>query len=476
MRSSLPRYPAYKDSGVPWLGIVPEHWDLKRAKWLFQKIDRTTRPQDRVVTCFRDGIVTLRENRRIRGFTESLKEIGYQGVRRGDLVIHAMDAFAGAVGVSDSDGKCTPVYSVCRPHRQVSAHFYAHIVREMARSQWITALAKGIRERSTDFRFDGFAAQLLPVPPKHEQDALARFLDHVDRRIRRYIRAKRRLIALLNEQKQVLIHRAVTRGLDSSVRLKPSGVEWLGEVPEHWEVKRMKELVKESVAGPYGSSLTKAMYTRHGYRVYGQQQVISDDFNIGDYYISPERFAQMQRYQVFPGDVLVSVMGTVGRVAVVPESAEPGIINPRLVRYRPDESQVQARYLQLAMQGSTSQAQLREAAKGTTMEGLNMQILGKLMLVIPPLKEQGTILYEWHDNSYVLTSAEARVRREINLLHEYRTRLIADVVTGKLDVREAAARLPEEPGETDFSSAEEVAIGDTDERAALAASTVDFNA
>ena len=218
----------------------------------------------------------------------------------------------------------------------------------------------------------------------------------------------------------------------------------MGDVPEHWEVLRLKSLVTEAVAGPYGSSLTKAMYTRQGYRVYGQQQVIPDDFTIGDYYISAEQFSQMQRYRVFTGDVLVSVMGTVGRVAVVPENAEPGIINPRLVRYLPDTTRVKPRYLQLAMQGTTSQVQLREAAKGTTMEGLNMQILGKLMLAIPPLGEQDAILNEWYTKSEVLVSTENSFRSEISLLREYRTCLIADIVTGKLDVREAVANLPEE--------------------------------
>src|SRR6266516_4686807 len=112
-------------------------------------MDRPVNESDEVVTCFRDGVVTLRKNRRVRGFTEALKEIGYQGVSRGDLVIHAMDAFAGAVGVSNADGKGSPVYSVCEPTSDANAYYYAFVVREMARSQWILALAKGIRERST---------------------------------------------------------------------------------------------------------------------------------------------------------------------------------------------------------------------------------------------------------------------------------------------------------------------------------------
>ena len=105
-----------KDSGVEWIGQVPEHWDVQRSKFIFKKIERKVNEEDQIVTCFRDGQVTLRANRRTEGFTNALKEHGYQGIRKGDLVIHAMDAFAGAIGISDSDGKATPVYSVCLPH------------------------------------------------------------------------------------------------------------------------------------------------------------------------------------------------------------------------------------------------------------------------------------------------------------------------------------------------------------------------
>ena len=186
--------------------------------------------------------MTLRKNRRLRGFTEAYFEFGYQGIRNGDLVIHAMDAFAGAVGVSDSDGKGTPVYAVCQPRPGANAYYYASIVREMSRALWIQALSRGIRERSTDFRYEAFADQRVPIPLPDEQDAIVRFLDHANGRIERAIRAKKKLIALLNEQKQAIIHRAVTRGLDPYVPLKPSGIPWLGDIPKHWEVMRLKFL------------------------------------------------------------------------------------------------------------------------------------------------------------------------------------------------------------------------------------------
>ncbi len=160
-----------------------------------------------------------------------------------------MDAFAGAIGIADSDGKGSPVYSVCKPRPQVNAYFYAYILREMARIGWIQALAKGIRERSSDFRYTDFAWQLVPLPPFSEQTAIVRFLDHANRRIRRYIRAKQKLIALLEEQKQAIIHKAVTGQIDVRTgephpSYKDSGVEWLGEVPAHWELRRVKQVAQ----------------------------------------------------------------------------------------------------------------------------------------------------------------------------------------------------------------------------------------
>ncbi len=219
MIEGLKPYAEYKESEIPWAPAIPSSWQTERAKRLFTKMQRPVRPDDDVVTCFRDGRVTLRRNRRLRGFTEATVFSGYQGIRKGDLVIHGMDAFAGAIGVSDSDGKGTPVYNVCEPGPGVIASYYAHTVREMSRSQWILALAKGIRERSTDFRYEMFGNQIVPLPPPDEQAAIVRFLDHANRKIDGFIRAKRKLIGLLNEQKQAIIHRAVT-GKDEIRRMK----------------------------------------------------------------------------------------------------------------------------------------------------------------------------------------------------------------------------------------------------------------
>ena len=208
-----------KDSGVEWIGQVPEHWDVQRSKFIFKKIERKVNEEDQIVTCFRDGQVTLRANRRTEGFTNALKEHGYQGIRKGDLVFHGMDAFAGAIGISDSDGKATPVYSVCLPHdkQKIDVYFYAYYLRNLALSGFISSLAKGIRERSTDFRYSDFAELLLPIPPYLEQQKIADYLDKQTSKIDRAIALKTAHIEKLKEYKNVLINDVVTGKVRVSV-------------------------------------------------------------------------------------------------------------------------------------------------------------------------------------------------------------------------------------------------------------------
>lgn len=190
----MDRYSEYKPSSIQWLRELPSHWEEKRAKYLFQKENRPPKDRDEIITCFRDGTVTLRKNRRISGFTESFKEIGYQGIKKGDLVIHQMDAFAGSTGVSDSDGKATPVYSVCTPKSDnILPEYFGKVIRIMGLNGFIQSLYRGIRERSSDFRFETFARQTLPLPPLAEQEKIVSYLENKTLCIDAYVRERERV-------------------------------------------------------------------------------------------------------------------------------------------------------------------------------------------------------------------------------------------------------------------------------------------
>lgn len=200
----------WKDSGISWIGKIPENWEIKRAKYMFKKEKRDVRDSDDVVTCFRDGEVTLRKNRRTSGFTESITEIGYQGIRKNDLVIHQMDAFAGAIGVSDSDGKGTSVYHCCTPLGDYDVRYYASLLRIMAKKGFIQSLYRGIRERSSDFNFQVFGKQYLVVPPLSEQKEIVAYIEKKVSSIDSQIASIENQIANLNEYKQSLISDVVT--------------------------------------------------------------------------------------------------------------------------------------------------------------------------------------------------------------------------------------------------------------------------
>jgi len=204
-----------KISGIPWLHRTPAHWQVERAKYLYYEAKRPPREEDKVITAFRDGQVTLRENRRTEGFTFAVKEVGYQHINKGDLVIHTMDAFAGAIGVSESDGKSTGEYAVCvaRSNR-VNNHYYAYLLRCMAKRNYIFVLCPSVRERAPRFRFVRFAPVLLPVPPRDEQDQIVDYIEESTCRLYVLKDKTNESINRLREFSSALITAAVTGQID----------------------------------------------------------------------------------------------------------------------------------------------------------------------------------------------------------------------------------------------------------------------
>jgi type I restriction enzyme, S subunit len=277
----------------------------------------------------------------------------------------------------------------------------------------------------------------VAFPPLPEQTQIAAFLDRETAKIDALVAEQRRLMALLKEKRQAVISHAVTRGLNPDAPLKPSGIEWLGDVPEHWDVKKIKFVTANVKAGPFGSALTKDVYVSAGYRVYGQEQVIPNDFTLGDYFITPAKYDELSQYSVSPGDILISCVGTFGKIAIVPDNIEPGIINPRLIRLRCSHD-VMAEYLVEVMRSNVTFEQFSSFTRGGTMDVINIGTLNEVYFALPPLAVQPELLSFIRREIAKFDTLTTEAQRAIDLLQERRTALISSAVTGQIDVRGAA--------------------------------------
>lgn len=442
-------YMEYKSSGISWIPIMPAHWNAERGKALYRKESRIPAADAGVVTCFRDGVVTLRSNRRTTGFTESLKEVGYQGICKGDLVIHVMDAFAGSIGVSDSDGKGTPVYSVCTALRNSNNFYYAYLLREMARTGYIQSLYRGIRERSSDFRFDVFAAQHYPVPPREEQDQIVCYLDWQISKINKLIHGYQRQIKLLEERRQSVIDTAVTKGVRAGRSLIALQGNWMGEIPSEWKMVPSKRLFLEgkkrklpedkpaTASQKYGIILQEDYMKRENKRIVIATQSLEDWKHV-----SPDDFVISLRS--FQGGIErseISACVTWHYIILLPQK---GVV-PRYFKWL-----LKSKSYIKALQGTSEF--IRDG------QDLRYSNFVKVDLPLIPEAEQNEIAEYIERKTQDIDSAIPVFEKQIELLKEYRTRLISDVVTGQKDVRNVV--IPEYELDTDMDSLDESADND----------------
>ena len=275
-------YTEMKDSGIEWISEIPAHWGILRGKNVLRLLERPVKPDDDVITCFRDGEVTLRKNRREEGFTNSLKEIGYQGIEPGDLIVHGMDGFAGSIGISDSRGKASPVLNVMDSNQ--NKRYLMYYLRAMAYKDVFMALSTGIRVRSCDLRWNKLSVFPFLIPTSHEQSAIAAYLDTQCAKIDVIIAQAKAIIEDYKQWKASIIYEAVTKGLDPNVEMKDSGIEWIGKVPSRWEISRVKNVVTnlDYLREPISAENRENKLGLYDY--YGASGVIDkiDDYNVDD--------------------------------------------------------------------------------------------------------------------------------------------------------------------------------------------------
>ncbi|NLG78560.1 MAG: hypothetical protein GX492_01845 [Firmicutes bacterium] len=478
MIDRLKPYRAYKDSGVPWLGKVPEHWEVKRNKFLLQEVnERSEDGSEELLTVSQYTGVTRRQEQ-LTGegnlLTNAASLVGYKRVMPGDLVMNIMLAWNGSLGVSSVAGIVSPSYCVFRtkPHG-VEPRFLHYLFRTPSFTGAFKTVSTGVVDSRLRLYPDVFLRLPSVVPPLPEQTAIVRFLDWAERRIRRVIRARRRRIKLLEEYKQALIHQAVTGRIDVCTgkpypAYKPSGVKWLSDVPANWEVKPVKrhyaiQLGKMLQTRPNNPDDVEVPYLK-------AQHIQWFSVRTSD---APRMWASprdIQQFGITVGDLLVCEGGEGGRCGIVKDIPEGFIIQNALHRVRPRDH-CRNDYLQYVMSVIAATGWFHALNNKATIAHFTREKFGALYIPIPSPDEQTAIVEYLDAQTAKIDAAIAAAHREIELLREYRTRVIADVVTGNVDVREVAARLPEEPpeGEAELMDTDETAEGEaTDDAAAEA--------
>ena len=410
-----------KDSGVAWVGAMPEDWTVKRGKFTLKLLNRPVKDTDDVITCFRNGEVTLRTNRRTDGFTFSVKEIGYQGIETGDLVIHGMDGFAGSIGISDSRGKSSPVLVVCDTDE--NKRYIMYYLRSMAYNDVFTALSTGIRVRSCDLRWNKLAELPYILPSFIEQDKIVSAIESSTSKVDVLIANVQAQIEKLKAYKQSLITEVVTKGLDPNAPMKDSGVEWIGTIPTEWNTVRVKQLLKE----------------RKERSSEGKEEPLSMSQKVG---LVPTKMldAIPNMASSFVGAKLTYVDDLVfnklkAHLGVFSVSKYDGLVSPDYAVYY-STGVANLKYLEYLFKTPQCISEFRKRSTGIAagLTRLYTEGLFAIECPLPPKKEQHRIVLYLNEKCAQIDKLTAIKQTKIEKLEQYKRSLIYEYVTGKKEV------------------------------------------
>lgn len=455
MSTGLKPYPAYKDSGVEWLGKVPECWDIRRLKYVLR--ERDARSADGSEQLLRVSQFTgVTERKSLDGVdepdTRAESLVGYKRVEPGELVVNIMLAWNGSMGVSSFPGIASPAYCVYRFGPVAEPWFFHHLLRSPSYKAHIKTASRGVVESRLRLYSDDLYRLEALLPPLPEQAAIVRFLDYMDRRIRRYIRAKQRLMGLLEEQKQAIISTAVTCGIDGTA-LRSTGDRWFPEVPVDWRVLPMRRVIRSAIDGPHFSP----SYVDDGVPFLSARNIKADRWSLDDVkYISRQDHAEFcKRVKPLAGDVLYTKGGTTG-VARAVDLDYPFQVWVHVAVLKPEGKIILPDYLAVALNTPRCYEQSQLFTRGATNQDLGLGRMQSIVLPVPPLAEQHEIARFAGAVSEQHASAKRQLQRQVDLMREYRIRLVADVITGKVDVRKATANLPHETEEPETLADEDL--------------------
>ena len=416
----LAPYSEYKDSGVPWLGDIPAHWEMRKLKYLFSERLQKGYPNETLLAATQTRGIISKSIYETRTVTAQKDLHLLKLVEIGDFVI-SLRSFQGGIEQAYFRGIISPAYTVMIPCPSIERNYFKHLAKSKTFLSLLKTCVTGIRE-GQNIDYERLRRYSLPLPSIVEQTQIARFLDSKTAQIDKFTRNKRRLIELLKEQKQHIINRAVTRGLDPNVKLKPSGVEWLGDIPEHWEARRLKFLCR--------NLNEQTSQKKSGDTYIALENVESWTGRIAPYDNEVIFDSQVKRFQ--PDDVLFGKLRAY--LAKVTRLQITGVCVGEFLVLRA-AGIISAEFLEKKLRSKRIIDIINRSTFGAKMPRADWTFIGNLKFSYPPANEQREIIEHIQKKSAEIDQAITRAQREIDLMHEYRARLISDVVTGQLDVR-----------------------------------------
>ena len=435
-----------KDSGVPWIGDIPKGWETIRIKQVSRVIrGGSPRPIEEYLSDTGFNWIKIGDTQKgIKYIYSTKQKIRVEGltktrlVHHGDLLLTNSMSF-GEPYILKTDGCIHDGWvAIMNINAAVKEYLYYALASEVCKVQFELQVAGGVVQ---NLNIDKIGATFIPYPSVAEQQRIADVLDAKCAEIDAILEKTRASIEDYKKLKQAVITEAVTKGIRGDRPMKDSGVEWIGMIPTDWIICRVKHVLvsgKEGIKiGPFGSSLTNKVDGDGAYKVYGQWNIVDKDFSAGKNYVSADTFHELNAYQVFPGDVLISMMGTIGKCATIPEGICEGIMDSHVIKARLNENKITSRFFELIYDKDNSSFifdQMQVKKKGSIMDGLNSTIVKNLFLTLPPLPEQQIIAAYLDEKCATIDSLIASKEALITELEAYKKSIIYEYVTGKKEV------------------------------------------
>ncbi len=435
--TTVKKYPAYKDSGIEWSGLVPENWGALPIRAILEERNEKNegRKTDYILSVTKDrGVIPYDEKGAI-GNNKSEDIERYKLVYPNDFVINKMNVVIGSLGMSKYFGAFSQVYLVYKPRTsQININYYSYIFSNPSFYKSLIKYCTGIMELRESLNKEDFKKLILPFPDYQTQTAIVEYLDRKTSLIDQAIDIKQKQIELLKERRQILIHKAVTRGLNPNVKMKDSGVEWIGEIPEAWEVVKLKYLSEFINDGTHGSFSR----VEDGYRLLSVRNLVDDKFVFreDDSRVSEKHFKEISsKFQIRSGDINLAIVGaTLGKVAIVDKYDELFVTQRSVCTIRVKEGVLLNSFLFYSIKSPAFQSYLWNNAGFSAQPGVYLGTIQSSVLSIPKIDEQKKIVDFLNETCLKYDTAISLKEQEIEKLKEYKATLINSAVTGKIKV------------------------------------------